>query len=196
MDEAVSAPRRQLQRLQPVREAVPGVPQVPRVARRVSLDEVEEDDMDSLLESIGEELLTEELEELEKQWRQLEEEVEAEQHPTVPQSKQMTVKILQSFYGLLNQVLDYMEEMDPENERVGLVRRRHLVMRRGRQQCSPPSIAGLRRNPPTLRLLPPTSLIPAKSPTPAMNLSPAPPKVATPALMFLRHCCCRHRRLM
>ena len=43
--------------------------------------------MDSLLESI-----VEELEDLEKQRRQLEEEVEAEQHPTAPQMKQMTVE--------------------------------------------------------------------------------------------------------
>ena len=52
--------------------------------------------------------------------------MEAEQHPTAPQPKQMAVKILQDFYGLLNQALDYME-MDPDNERVGLVRRRMLA---------------------------------------------------------------------
>ena len=65
--------------------------------RRVGLDEVEEDDMDSLLESIGEELSMEELEELEKQHYQLEEEVEAEQHPTAPPTKQLMVPILQLF---------------------------------------------------------------------------------------------------
>ena len=45
--------------------------------------------------------------------------MEAEQHPTAQQLEQMTVKILQGFYGLLNQVLDYMVEMDPDNERGG-----------------------------------------------------------------------------
>ena len=38
----------------------------------------------------------------------------------------MTVKILQGFFGLLNQALDYMEEMDPNYERAGLKRRRML----------------------------------------------------------------------
>ena len=42
------------------------------LVRKVGLDEVEEDDVDSLLESIGYELSTEELDELEKQRRQLE----------------------------------------------------------------------------------------------------------------------------
>ena len=72
------------------------------LARKVGLDEVEEDDVDSLLESMDEELSLEELDELEKQQCQLEEEVEAEQHPTVPPMKKMTVKILQGFYRLLN----------------------------------------------------------------------------------------------
>ena len=53
--------------------------------------------MDSFLESIWEELVMEEGEELEKQQHQLEEEVEAEQHPMVPQPKQMTLIILQGF---------------------------------------------------------------------------------------------------
>ena len=58
------------------------------LAKRVSLDEPEED-IDSLLESIGKEL-----DELEKQWLQLEKEVEAEQHPTMPSTtKQLTVMI-------------------------------------------------------------------------------------------------------
>ena len=39
----------------------------------------------------------------------------------------MTVKILQGFFGLLNQALDYMEEMDPDYERVGLRRHRMLA---------------------------------------------------------------------
>ena len=77
------------------------------LARRVGLDEVEEDDVDSLLESISEELSTEELEDLETKRRQLEEEVEPEQYPTAPQPKQMTVTILQGFYGLLQKTLDY-----------------------------------------------------------------------------------------
>ena len=47
------------------------------LARKVGLDEVKEDNLESLLESIGEELTTEELEDLEKQRHQLEEEVEA-----------------------------------------------------------------------------------------------------------------------
>ena len=50
---------------------------MPELARRVGLDEVEKDVMDGQLESIGKELSTEELDELEKQRRQLEEEVEA-----------------------------------------------------------------------------------------------------------------------
>ena len=49
----------------------------PELARRVGLDEVEKNVVDGLLESIGKELSTEELDELEKQRRQLEEEVEA-----------------------------------------------------------------------------------------------------------------------
>ena len=52
--------------------------------------------------------------------------MEAEQHPTVPQPKQMTVKILQGFYRLLQKTLDYMEEMDPDYEQSGLKRRRVL----------------------------------------------------------------------
>ena len=54
------------------------------MARKVGLDKLEEEDDDSLLETIGEELSTKELDKLEKQWCQLEEEVEAEQHPTAP----------------------------------------------------------------------------------------------------------------
>ena len=99
----------------------------PELARKVGLDEVEEDDVDSLLESITEELSMEELDELEKQRCQLEEEVEAEQHPTAPPMKKMTVKILQGVFGLLNQVLDYMEEMDPDYEQAGLTRCRMLA---------------------------------------------------------------------
>ena len=52
--------------------------------------------------------------------------MEAEQNPTAPPTKMM-VKILQVFYGLLNQALDYMEEMDPDNEQAGLKRRRMVA---------------------------------------------------------------------
>ena len=76
-----------------------------KLARKVGLDEVEEGDVDSLLESISEELSTEELEDLEKQRCQLEEEVEAEQDPTVPVMKQLTIEIPQGFYTLLNQTM-------------------------------------------------------------------------------------------
>ena len=95
------------------------------LARRVGLDEIEEEDIDSLLETIGEELSTEELDELEKQRRQLEEEVEAEQYPAAPLTmKQLTVKILQCFYELINQAMDYLEEVDPDVEEAGLSRHR------------------------------------------------------------------------
>ena len=67
---------------------------------------IEEKDVDSLLELIGEELSTEELEDLEKQRRQLEK-VEAEQRPMAPVMKAMTIKILQGFYMLFNQTMDY-----------------------------------------------------------------------------------------
>ena len=77
------------------------------LVRKVALDEIKED-VDSLLETIGEELSTEKLDELEKQGHQLEEEVEAEQHLTVPPTKQLTVKILQRFIGIMNQGLDYL----------------------------------------------------------------------------------------
>ena len=72
------------------------------LTRKVGLDEIEEDDLESLLESIGEELTMEDLEDLEKQQRQLEEEVEAGQQPMAPQTKEMTIEILQGFHGLLH----------------------------------------------------------------------------------------------
>ena len=94
------------------------------LARKVGLDELEED-VDSLLEMIGKELSTEELDELEKQWCQLEEEVEAEQHPMAPSTtKQLTVKILQCFFKIINQGMDYLEEVDPDFEQAGLTKRR------------------------------------------------------------------------
>ena len=75
MKEAVSGAHGRVQGLQP------------ELARKVSLDELKED-VDSLLETIGEELSKEELDELEKQRRQLEEEVEAEQHPMAHHRRQ------------------------------------------------------------------------------------------------------------
>ena len=93
------------------------------LARRIGLDEV-----DLLLELIGEELSIEELEELEKQWCQLEEEVEAEQqHLTAPPTKQLTVLILQCFFGMLSNMLDYLEKVDPDYEHVGLTRCRVMA---------------------------------------------------------------------
>ena len=82
--------------------------------------------MDGLLESIGEELSTEDLEELEKQWRQLEE-VEAGQQPAAPQMKAMMIEVLQGFYTLLHQTLAYMENMDPDCEQSGLIKHKMLA---------------------------------------------------------------------
>ena len=90
------------------------------MARKVGLDKLEEEDVDSLLETISEELSTEELDEWEKQQQrcQMEEEVKAQQQPPAPSTtKQLTVKILQRFYGMLNQAMDYLEEVDPDVER-------------------------------------------------------------------------------
>ena len=97
------------------------------LARKVGLDEVEEDDVGSLLESISEELSVEELDELEKQWHQLEEEVEAEQHLTAPVTKKLMLLILQHFFGMLNDMLEYLEEVDPDYEQAGLTRRGMLA---------------------------------------------------------------------
>ena len=96
------------------------------LARRVGLDEIQEEDIDSLLKMISQELSTEDLDELEKQWCQLEEEVEAE-HPTVQSTpKQLTVKILQRFFRIVSLGMDYLEEVDPDIEWAGLTR--HRVM--------------------------------------------------------------------
>ena len=38
--------------------------------------------------------------------------------------KQLTVRILQRFYALLNKTMDYLEEVDPDIKRAGLVRRK------------------------------------------------------------------------
>ena len=49
----------------------------------------------------------------------------AEQHPTAPSTtKQLTVKIMQHFYGLINQVMDYLEEVNPDIKWAGLSRRK------------------------------------------------------------------------
>ena len=49
--------------------------------------------------------------------------MEAGQQPTAPQTKEMTIEILQGFHGLLHQTMDYMENMDPDLERSGQKRR-------------------------------------------------------------------------
>ena len=53
--------------------------------------------------------------------------MEAEQHPTMPSTKQLTVKILQHFLVMMNQGLDYLEEMDPDYKRAGLTRCRVMA---------------------------------------------------------------------
>ena len=93
------------------------------LAKKVGLDELEEEDVDSLLETIGEELSMEDLDELEKQRLQLEEEMEAEQQPMAPSMmRYLTVKTQQCFYVMLSQTIDYPEEIDPDVERAGLAR--------------------------------------------------------------------------
>ena len=68
------------------------------LVRKVGLDELEEEDVDPLLQMIGEELSTKDLDKLEKQQCQLEEEVEAQQQPTAPlTTKHPMVKNLQRF---------------------------------------------------------------------------------------------------
>ena len=98
-----------------------------KLARKVGFDEIEDKDVDSLLKSIGEELSMEELDELDQQWRQLEEEVEVEQYPMATLTKQLTMSILQRFFGMLNEALDYLDEVDHDYERAGLTRRRMLA---------------------------------------------------------------------
>ena len=91
-----------------------------KLAKKVGLDELEED-VDSQLQTIDEELSTEDLDELEKQQRQLEEEAEAEQQPTMPSTmRHLMVKTLQRFYTMLSQTMDYLEEIDPDVEQAGL----------------------------------------------------------------------------
>ena len=104
-------------------------------------------------------------------------------------------KILQHFYGRLNDVMDYLEEVDPDVEQVGLSRRKVMAdlahyeqllydEKREATQATPDAFF--------LRFLPATSLIPVKSLTlatsllPATSLSPARQQEALPTLI-LRH---------
>ena len=84
--------------------------------------EMEEDDVESLLESIGEELTTEDLDDLEQQWRRLEE-LEAGQQPETPQRK-MTIAVLQEFFAMMTRTINFMENMDPDCKRSGLKRQK------------------------------------------------------------------------
>ena len=68
----------------------------------------------------------EDLKDLKKQQRQFEEEVEAGQQPTAPQTKEMTIDILQGFHGLLRQTMDHVKNMDPNFKKSGL--KRHQVI--------------------------------------------------------------------
>ena len=73
------------------------------LVRKVGLDGLEGEDVDSLLETIGKELLTDDLTELEKQRHQLEEELEAQQQPVAPSTmRHLTVKGLQHFFAIVN----------------------------------------------------------------------------------------------
>ena len=122
MEEALSAPHRQLRGFDLTDMLSKDHLKCLELARKVGLDEVEEDYIDSLLESIGEEL-----DELEKQRRQLEKEVEAEQHPTAPVTKTLTLSILQRFFGTLNDTLNYLEEVDLDYKQAGLTRHKMLA---------------------------------------------------------------------
>ena len=93
------------------------------VAKTVGL-ELDADDVESPLKSIGKELTTEDLEDLEQQRRRLEEELEAGQHPEMPQTKEMTITILQECFASMTHSLDLMENMDPDCERLGMKRRK------------------------------------------------------------------------
>ena len=80
------------------------------LAKKVSLDELEDEDIDSLLETIGGELLTEDLDELEKQWCQLEKE-----RPAAPSTmRHLTMKGLQRSFAILNQAMDHLAEIVPD----------------------------------------------------------------------------------
>ena len=90
------------------------------LAKKVGLDELGEDNVYSLLETTGEELSTEDLDEREKQQRQLGREVEAEPQPTAPsKTRHLTVTILQRFYAMLSQTTDYLKEIDHDVKQTG-----------------------------------------------------------------------------
>ena len=76
----------------------------------------QDDDVNSLLLSIGEELLVEELEELEQQQCQLEEEVERESTLMEVSMMHLTVKNLQELFEMFNGTMDYMEDLNPNVE--------------------------------------------------------------------------------
>ena len=96
------------------------------LAKQVGLDEVEEEDVNELLEAINEELTAEELQEVEDERIRLEEQVEASTASTSSPvtTKQLTVKHLQEFQRRINSALSYLEEIDPNVERSGMVRRK------------------------------------------------------------------------
>ena len=81
-----------------------------------------DDDVNSLLLSIGEELLVEELEELEQQQCQLEEEVERESTLMEVSMMHLTVKNLQELFEMFNGTMDYMEDLNPNVEPTGITR--------------------------------------------------------------------------
>ena len=109
LEKALSSVRRRLQGLRPHREAFREVPQVTQVDEESQAWMSSRKKTSILLETISEELSTEELDELEKQWRQLEEEVEAQQQPLAPSTtKQLMVNILQCFYAKLSDTTDYL----------------------------------------------------------------------------------------
>ena len=79
------------------------------LAKKVSLDDLEHNEANSLLLSIGEEMSVEEPEELEQQRHQLQVEVERESTPMEKISmKHLTVKNLQELFKMLNVSMDYM----------------------------------------------------------------------------------------
>ena len=146
------------------------------LVRKVGLDKLEEEGVDFLLQTIGEKLSTEDLDELENQRRQLEEVVEAQQQPMAPSTtKHLTMKSLQHLYTKLNDTMDYLEEINPNVEWVGLARRKVAAEPTQYDQLL---LMPSSRKPHALRLLP------------AMNLIPACLQAGLPAL----HRCHRRQR--
>ena len=150
---------------------------------------------------ISKELSTEDLDELEKQRRQLEEEVEAEQHPTAPSmTKQLTVKILQCFYGMLNDMMDYLEEVDPDVERAESSRHKVMadlvhyeqLLYEKRREATQATLDVFFSRVSLSEAFAAMSLIPAKSLLPVTSLSPACQQAALPSIMFRRH----HRQML